>query len=111
MAIGKKRGAQASGEGPPRDEADAFATSLTHRRRAAQGLERDLIMEVPLLYGSADGVDPGISLQRLHGDELVRRNGGGRLPGAGRRSENALPFEGATTLLAVLLALLFLFLK
>ena len=92
---------------------DEFAASLKRRRQAAQGLERDLLTEVPLLYGSSGRLepfgDPGIVLARIHREELQRRNGGGVVRSSGERSDVALPFERATAALAVLLYLLLLF--
>lgn len=88
---------------------DAFAARLEQRRRAAQGLEQDLLTEVPLLYGSAGDLpqgDPGIVLAKAHREELVRRNGGGVLRPSSRRSEVRLPFE---RLMAALLVLFLLF--
>ena len=98
-------------EGKPAHPGDGedFAESLKRRREAAEGLEQDLLAEVPLLYGSPGGVDPGIALARIHREELVRRNGGGVSHPSGKRSEIALPFEGAVAALAAILCLLLLF--
>lgn len=94
-------------------DAERFARSLRQRKRAAEGLEQDILTEVSLLYGSpgsleADG-DPGIALARIHREELVRRNGGGVMRVPGTRSDVALPFERAMTALALFLFLLFVF--
>jgi hypothetical protein len=93
--------------------AEDFAESLKRRREAAAGLERDLLTEVPLLYGSPGSLepngDPGIVLARVHREELVRRNGGGVTNPSGKRSEVSLPFEeltGALILIFVLFLLL-----
>ena len=97
------------------DAADAggFAASLGRRKQAAEEFERDILTEVPLLYGSPGslerGGDPGIALARLHRENLVRRNGGGVSQASGKRSDVALPFEQATTALAILLFLFFMF--
>ena len=97
----------------PPESAEAFGASLKRRRRAAQGLEQDLLTRVPLLYGSPDvaapGGDPGVVLAKAHQEDLLRRNGGGILPRSKRGSDVALPFERLTAALAILLCLLFLF--
>lgn len=93
----------------------AFAEGLKRRRAAAQGLEQDLLSKVPLLYGSTGGMeprgDPGIILAQLHQEELLRRNGGGASRRSRRRSDVALPFEAATSALAIALFLLLLLMK
>lgn len=93
----------------------AFAEGLKRRRDAARGLEQDLLSKVPLLYGSPGGMeprgDPGIILARLHQDELLRRNGGGASHRSSRRSDVELPFEAATSALAIGLFLLILLMK
>ena len=92
---------------------EEFAASLKRRGQAAQGLERDLLNEVRLLYGSPGGSephgDPGIVLAKIHQEQLLRRNGGGLFQSSGERSDVALPFERATAALALLLFLLVLF--
>lgn len=97
----------------PPANADEFAASLKRRRKAAHGLEQDLLTEAPLLYGSPENTapygDPGIVLAQIHRDELLRRNGGGILHKSSSRSDVALPFEGAVTAVAILLFLFFLF--
>ena len=89
--------------------AEEFARSLDQRRQAANGLEQDLLTEVPLLYGSPGSLepqgDPGVVLAQVHRDELLRRNGGGVFQGSAERSEVTLPFERATTVLALMLGL------
>lgn len=85
---------------------DAFAARLEQRRRAAQGLEQDLLTKVPLLYGTPDEGAADKVLARLHQDDLVRRNGGGVLRPSSRPSEVRLPFE---RLMGALLVLFLLF--
>ena len=78
---GKKASHSVLDPAPP-ESADEFAASLKRRGQAADGLEQDLLTEVPLLYGSpgqAPHGDPGIVLAQVHRDELVRRNDGGVL--------------------------------
>jgi hypothetical protein len=93
--------------------AESFNAGLKRRRQAAQGLERDLLTKVPLLYGSPDSAaphgDPGLILVQAHQEELLRRNGGGALSRSRKRSDAALPFERLTAATAGLLFLLFLF--
>lgn len=101
-----------SGPGSREETAKAFAESLKRRGHAARGLEKDLLSEVPLLYGSAgqltpDG-DPGVLLTKIHREELIRRNGGG-VPGPTHKpSHAALPFEDMMVALVILLSLVFL---
>ncbi len=89
---------------------EAFAASIKRRDQAAKGLEKDLLTEVPLLYGSPGSMephgDPGIVLARIHQEELQRRNDGGVLPSPRVRSDVSLPFERTTTVLAFVLLLL-----
>ena len=93
-------------------DAEDFAANLKRRREAADGLQHDLLTEVPLLYGSPGSLepqgDPGVVIARAHREELLRRHGGGVVHPSGRRSEVALPFERAMEGLAVLLLLWFL---
>ena len=100
------------GSAPPAS-AGEFSASLERRRRAAQGLQQDLLTKVPLLYGSPDslasGGDPGVILAQAHQEEALRRNGGGVLSRSRKRSDVALPFERSTAALAILLFLFFLF--
>lgn len=104
-----------SGEGNsiPTTSPEEFAASLKRRGQAAQSLERDLLTEVPLLYGSPGSLeprgDPGIVLTKIHQEELTRRNGGGVFRSSSKRSDVSLPFERITAALAVLLFLLLVF--
>ena len=104
------RGPGSGGTGVVGSEgSEGFDASLRRRGDAAEGLERDLLTEVPMLYGSpgkleAEG-DPGVVLARIHREELLRRNGGGILSAPSNRS-GSLPYERATGALAVLLLLL-----
>jgi hypothetical protein len=103
---------------PPRNAAE-FAASIERRRQAADGLEKDLLNDVPLLYGSPGGAgdalppqgDPGIILARIHREDMLRRNGYDPADASGRPSEVSLPFERATAALALLLFLIALFWK
>jgi hypothetical protein len=92
---------------------EAFAESLKQRRRAADGLEQDLLTQVPLLYGSPGSLeprgDPGIVLAQAHREELLRRNGGGVLHSSSKHSEVALPFERLTIALTILICLILFF--
>lgn len=95
----------------PRDP-QAFADSLKRRHQAAEGLERELLTNVPLLYGSpGEAGDPGIVLARAHREDMLRRNGGSASQASGRRSEIVLPWERATVALLMLLWLLSLFIE
>lgn len=98
---------------PPRLHPGDFAASLRQRRQAAEGLEQDLLSKVPLLYGSPGSLephgDPGAVIAKAHREELLRRNGGGVPQSSSKRGDVTLPFERATTALAVLLFLVFLF--
>lgn len=102
-----------AGDSVPTKSPEEFAVSLKRRGQAAQGLERDLLTEVPLLYGSPGSLephgDPGIVLTKIHQEELKRRNGGGVFRSSNKRSDVSLPFERTTAALAVLLFLLLLF--
>jgi hypothetical protein len=108
-----KKASHSEVDSTPLTNADEFAATLRGRRQAANGLEEDLLTEVPLLYGSpgspAPHGDPGIVLAQIHRDELLRRNGGGILHKSSKRSDVALPFEGAVTAVAILLFLFFFF--
>jgi hypothetical protein len=87
-----------------------FADNLKRRRKAAQGLERDLLTSVPLLYGSpGDAGDPGIVLARAHREEMLQRNCCSFFRPSGKRSEVVLPWERAITAFAILLWLLMAF--
>jgi hypothetical protein len=98
--------------------AEEFAASIERRRQAADGLEQDLLNDVPLLYGAPGGVgldalppqgDPGIVLARIHREEMLRRNGYNLSGASGNSSEVSLPFERATAALALILFLITLF--
>lgn len=95
---------------PASKNAEDFAASLRRRDQAARGLEKDLLTEVPLLYGSPGSMepqgDPGIVIARLHQEELQRRNDGGLPPSKRARSDVLLPFERATAILPFVLLLL-----
>jgi hypothetical protein len=97
----------------PPSSPEEFAARLKRRGQAAKGLEEDLLTKVPVLYGSVGGLepdgDPGILLAKIHREELLRRNGGGISSSSSKRSNVALPFEGAIEALAVLLFLFFVF--
>jgi hypothetical protein len=97
----------------PSASPEDFAASLKRRGEAAQGLERDLLTQVPLLYGSPGSMepegDPGILLARIHQEELQRRNGGGVFSSSRTRSDVELPFERTISMLAVLIFLWILF--
>lgn len=95
--------------------ADEFRASLKQRAEAAKGLEKDLLHEVPQLYGAPDRLapngDPGISLATIHRDELKRRNGGGVPNSTTRRSDVELPFERAALILGLIAITVLLFSK
>lgn len=99
----------------PIQETKDFAASLRRREQAAKGLEKDLLTEVPLLYGSPSSMepqgDPGIVLAHMHQEELLRRNGGGAPPTSTARSDISLPFERTMAILAIVLFLLIFFLN
>jgi hypothetical protein len=91
--------------------AEEFAESLDRRRQAAIGLEKDLLTEVPLLYGSPglqSHGDAGVVLARIHREEMLRRNGYDVSEACGTRSEVSLPFERTTAALALLFFLIVL---
>ena len=97
----------------PKDAAE-FAASMDRRRTAADGLEGDLLNDVPMLYGSPDGGytpygDPGVILARIHREDMLRRNGYDVSDASGPYSEVSLPFERATAAVAILLFLITLF--
>jgi hypothetical protein len=87
-----------------------FRSELERRAAAAKGLERDLLAEVPLLYGSPGRGephgDPGIVLAKLHRDEMIRRNGGDVPPPAKCGGGANLPYERLLIALALALFLL-----
>ncbi|WP_288989967.1 hypothetical protein [uncultured Sphingopyxis sp.] len=93
------------------DSATEFARNLTQRGEAAKGLNKDLLTDVPLLYGSpgplASKGDPGIVLAQIHREEIVRKNGGGFSGFRAEESPARLPLERTTTALAMLLAIIY----
>lgn len=95
------------------EEREKFVQSLQRRGQAAQGLQKDLLTDVPLLYGSPGNLesqgDPGILLARIHREELVRRNGGEIASSSVGEAPAALPFERAMVWLAVLLVVVLFF--
>ncbi len=94
---------------------DDFAADLKRRKEAAEGLEKDLLTEVPLLYGSPGRRephgDPGILLARMHRQDLQRRNGGGVPPSTRRREGVSLPFERMIAAFALVLVVVFFLLR
>jgi hypothetical protein len=111
MAHGKKERFAALGLKPP-VSAEEFAESLKQRQQAAKGLEKDLLAELPLLYGSAGGMephgDPGVVIAQLHRADMLRRHGGGALNASGTPDEVRLPFERTVVLLPVAVFLIIL---
>ena len=87
---------------PPKN-AEEFASSLGRRREAASELEKDLLTEVPLLYGQS-GWDE-VELARIRRNEMRRRSG------EGEGKAEPLPFERATAALVVLIFLIVLLAK
>lgn len=63
------------------DSRETFLADLKHRRRAASAMEREILTEVPLLYGEAGchepKGDPGIVLAELHAADRAQRHGSG----------------------------------
>ncbi len=114
MAHGKKERFTALGLKPP-VTAEEFAESLKRRQQAAQGLEKDLITEVPLLYGSPHCMephgDPGVVIAQAHRADMLRRNGGGALNASGTPDEVRLPFERTMEVLAFGIFVIILFAK
>jgi len=110
-----------------RTDADEFAQSLERRRKAAKGLEEELLTEVPMLYGSADGgapmlntdgrsrllppADPGVIIARIHREEMLRRNGYDDSKASGSKRDVSLPFERTVKALVILFFLISLFAK
>jgi hypothetical protein len=100
-------------------DAEQFTEDLERRRQAADSLEKDLLNDVPLLYGSAElgryvrppCGDPGVVIARIHREDMLRRNGYDVSDASGPPAEVSLPFERATEMLAVLLFLILLSLK
>ncbi len=111
MTSGRDGSGYGRAESAASEESEGFAESLKQRSEAARGLERDLLTEVPLLYGSPNSLeaegDAGIVLAKLHREELLRRNKGGVIASTSRRSEVTLPFERITGALAILIFLIF----
>jgi hypothetical protein len=101
-------GDQGSGSACPTD-AEEFAASLNRRCEAANELEKDLLTEVPLMYGSP-GSWGNVGLARIRREEMLRRSGDDGLKTSGTKYE-PLPFERATAALAVLLFLFVLLAK
>ena len=96
------------------NNADQFRARLRQRAEAAKGLEKDLLSEVPQPYGARDRLapdgDPGISLAKIHREELKRRNGGGVPDSATKHSDLQLPFKRALpTFGLIAIALLYFF--
>ena len=99
---GGSRLTDSDGSAPPKDAAE-FIKSLDQRRQAQDRLEQDLLSEMPLLYGLPGEVglhdprdgpgDPGITLARIHREDMLRRNGVDAFSASGDRSEVRLPFE------------------
>jgi hypothetical protein len=113
VAEEKEASGLGAGDSAPSGSREAFGAGLKRRGRAARGLERDLLTEVPMLYGSASAPagDPGIVLARLHREDMLRRNGGGVFQSSGKGSDASLPFEHSLAALSVLLFLWVLFEK
>ena len=96
------------GNARPSSDEERFAEDLKRQRQAADGLEKDLLDDVPMLYGSPDGPlaprgDPGIILAQIHREDMLRRNGYDISGASGPPSEVRLPFERTTGILAILL--------
>jgi hypothetical protein len=93
------------------DEATRFAEDLRRRAEAARGLEKDLLTDVPLLYGSPGRGepcgDPGIALARIHREALIRKHEGG-VPSPSGKVAAKFPFERTTVAIAVLIAIVLL---
>lgn len=96
---------------PALGSATEFTTNLKQRGEAARGLNKDLLTDVPLLYGSpgplASNGDAGIVLSQIHREEMVRKNGGGLSGFRAEESPARLPLERTTTALAMLLAIIY----
>jgi hypothetical protein len=108
----EKNGEAVRGRGSASDrstDAGEFAANLDHRREAANDLEKDLLTEVPLLYGSP-GSWGNVGLARIRREEMLRRSGEWEVKTSGNKYES-LPFERATGTLAVLLFLFVLLAK
>lgn len=107
----ESRGGRSNGPDPGTGR-DELIASLEQRRQTAQGLEQDLLTDVPLLYGSpgrtSEG-DPGRVLARLHREKLLRRHGRDVPTSRRRRSDVSLPFERTTVAIIVLFFVLYAF--
>jgi len=106
-----------SGSASVSTDAETFAKDLERRRQAADGLEKDLLDDVPMLYGSPDigpnvpFADPGIVLARIHREDMLRRNGYDVSDASGAPDEVRLPFERTIGILVVLSLLVSLLVK
>ena len=114
MGVGKKERFAALGLEPDLS-AEEFAERLKQRHHAAKGLERDLLTEVPMLYGSPDKLspqgDPGVIIAQSHRANLLRRNGCDAPNPSGTPDEVRLPFERAIYVLVFVMWVLTLFEK
>ena len=70
-----------------------FELSIRNRKRSADGLQDDLLHEVPLLYGEGGYRDQDIALGAIHREAMLRKNGGGLPPGSPSTANARLPFE------------------
>ena len=93
------------------EEHKQFVESLRRRGKAAEALQKDLLTEVPLLYGTPGSLeargDPGIILAEIHREELVRRNGGG-VGNVRRETPETLPYENTMMVIAMVAGLILL---
>jgi hypothetical protein len=69
------------------------ALSIKNRSRAAQGLQKDLLHEVPMLYGQNNLWGADVAIGKIHREGMVRKNGGGLPPGVPATSKAKLPME------------------
>ena len=69
----------------------AYIASLARRSAAAKGLEKDLLHEVPLLYGEAACTN-GV-MADIHRRDMLRKNGGGVYGDYDKREIPQLPYE------------------
>ncbi len=90
-------------------DAEAFKASLDRRLKASQALQKDLLNEVPMLYGSPGagmpGGDPGIALAEIHRENLRRRNGIERPNGPENEESVMLPYERFVAAIAIILGI------
>ena len=94
------------------EKAREFARDLERRRKAQDGLEKDLLTDVPMLYGSPGEYfgwnmpksygDPGVILAQIHREEMLKRNDVREFKASGKRSEVRLPFERTMIALALI---------